>query len=258
MTKGFFEEAQQERDSCTPPVGFNVCEYDPMGRSGDNLTVCKWFEDRVSAEAWADIQRAKGVTMYVFGKPSSDNENIISKAESFAKKKHKGQFRKRFAPPNVEYFDHLEKVVCELGEMGVDDNDILCTGWLHDTIEDTDTDYDEIMKKFNEKIADYVASVTKDTRLVKVQQERQYVIQLEDAPWQSKIVKLADIIANFKDLPKGYSDKSIQDAKVKAKIPYIMAIKSELVTRPETPNIESALKTLNELLEKHNQDKIPF
>ncbi len=51
--------------------------------------------------------------------------------------------------------------------MGITNDDILCTGWLHDTIEDTDTDYDEIHKKFNDKIADYVASVTKDTRLIK-------------------------------------------------------------------------------------------
>ncbi|MBS1268897.1 MAG: hypothetical protein MAG458_01632 [Nitrosopumilus sp.] len=69
---------------------------------------------------------------------------------------------------------------------------------------------------------------------------------------------MADIIANFKDLPNGYTEKEIQDTKVKAKIPYIVAIKSELVTRPETPNIESALKTLNELLEKHNQGKMIF
>ncbi|MBS1268597.1 MAG: hypothetical protein MAG458_01328 [Nitrosopumilus sp.] len=180
---------------------------------------------------------------------------MLQKAENFAKLKHQGQLR---ADKKTPYHSHLKQVVEQLKKMGVVDNDILCAGWLHDTIEDTSVDYDEIMKEFNENIADYVASVTKDTRLVKVQQERQYVTQLGTAPWQSKVVKLADIIANFKDLPNGYEDKSIQDAKVKGKIPYIMAIKSELVTRPETPHIESALKTLNELLEKHNQDTMLF
>jgi hypothetical protein len=67
MPIGIFKAAQQERDECTPPVGFNVCEYDPMGKHGDNLTVWKWFEDRLSAEQWADTQRDKGATMYVFG-----------------------------------------------------------------------------------------------------------------------------------------------------------------------------------------------
>ena len=81
----FYSEAQKEKDSCTPPVGFNVCEYDPMGKSGDNLTVWKWFEDRLSAEAWADTQRDKGVTMYVLGKIDGDTEP--TKKESSSEKK---------------------------------------------------------------------------------------------------------------------------------------------------------------------------
>jgi len=63
-----YSEAEKEKEECTPPVGFNVCEYDPMGRNGDNLSVIKWFEDRTSAEQYADSQRALGATMYVLGK----------------------------------------------------------------------------------------------------------------------------------------------------------------------------------------------
>jgi hypothetical protein len=70
----FYSDIKKEKDSCTPPVGFNVCEYDPMGKPGDNLTVWKWFEDRISAETWADTQRAKGATMYVFGKGDGESE----------------------------------------------------------------------------------------------------------------------------------------------------------------------------------------
>ena len=79
MSTGIYKAAQQERDECTPPVGFNVCEYDPMGRNGDNLTVWKWFEDRGSAEAYADTQRAQGAIMYVFGKESELNisESVV-------------------------------------------------------------------------------------------------------------------------------------------------------------------------------------
>ena len=84
--------------------------------------------------------------------------NLVKNARSLAKKKHEGQFRKNC---ETEYFEHLKDVVKELKRMGITNDDILCTGWLHDTIEDTDTDYDEIHKKFNDKIADYVASVKK-------------------------------------------------------------------------------------------------
>jgi hypothetical protein len=54
-----------------------------MGRPGDNLTVWKWFEDRVSAEAYAESQRALGGTMYVFGKEteteSTTKDNSLEK-----------------------------------------------------------------------------------------------------------------------------------------------------------------------------------
>ena len=147
----------------------------------------------------------------------------------------------------------MKNVVSELKSMGITDENILCAGWLHDTIEDTDTDYDDIMKNFNKEIADYVASVTKDTRLIKEEQEKQYIIQLENAPWQAKVVKLGDIIANFKDLVNSGYDKATQDVKVKNKIPYIFAIQSELILRNEIPQIENAKNELNELLKKHNQ-----
>ena len=176
--------------------------------------------------------------------------NLVLQAESLAETKHEGQFRKN---GETKYFEHLKNVVSELKLMGITDEDILCAGWLHDTIEDTDTDYDEIYEKFNREIADYVASVTKDTRLIKEEQERQYIIQLENAPWQAKVVKFGDLIANFKDLTNSGYDKATQDIKVKNKLPYIFAIHSELILRNEVPQIENAKNELNELLKKHNQ-----
>jgi len=179
--------------------------------------------------------------------------SLVQQAESLAKTKHEGQFRKN---KETEYFEHLKNVVFELKSMGITDENMLCAGWLHDTIEDTDTDYDNIVKNFNKEIADYVASVTKDTRLIKEEQEKQYIIQLENASWQAKIVKLADIIANFKDLENSGYDKTTQDTKVKNKLPYIFAIQSELILRDQVPQIENAKNTLNELLKKYNQESL--
>ena len=68
------------------------------------------------------------------------------------------------------------------------------------------------------------------------------------------MVKLGDIIANFKDLVNSGYDKATQDVKVKNKIPYIFAIQSELILRNEIPQIENAKNELNELLKKYNQD----
>lgn len=177
-------------------------------------------------------------------------------AKLFAKKKHKEQFRKDGKTP---YLKHLEDVVNELKNMGMIDEDILCTGWLHDTIEDTDTDYDEIHEKFNKKIADFVASLTKDTRLIKAKQEKTYISQLKKAPWQAKVVKLGDIIANFKDLENSGYDFTIQKNKVKNKIPYILAIKSGISSnKKKIPQLETAQFKLDELLKYYGQKPITF
>ena len=181
---------------------------------------------------------------------------LVKSAEEFAKLKHVGQFRKDSITP---YTKHLESVVNEIKSMGVVNEDILCTGWLHDTIEDTDTDYDEIYEKFNKKIADYVASVTKDTRLIKSKQEKTYISQLKIAPWQAKVVKLGDIIANFKDLKNSGYDFATQKNKVKKKIPYILAIKSGISSNTKKiPQLGTAQSNLDELLKEYGLKPISF
>ena len=43
------------------------------------------------------------------------------------------------------YWYHLRDVVNNLEMMGIDDESILCAGWLHDSIEDTSFDFDDIL-----------------------------------------------------------------------------------------------------------------
>ena len=93
---------------------------------------------------------------------------LILEAEEFAKNKHQYQFRDN---GETLYWTHLQKVVENLIELGIHDENILCAGWLHDTIEDTDTDYDDLDENFNREIADIVSTVTKDTRMIKQKRE---------------------------------------------------------------------------------------
>ena len=71
--------------------------------------------------------------------------DLINQAQKFAKEKHKHQTRDDGKTP---YWKHLQKVVKNLERLGITDESIICAGWLHDTIEDTDTDDDKIRKKF--------------------------------------------------------------------------------------------------------------
>ena len=122
----------------------------------------------------------------------------IVQAKNFAKKKHAGQLRKN---GKTTTFSHLQNVVKNLKKMKVTDEDVICAGWLHDTIEDTDTDYDMIKDRFGKRVADIVVSVTKDNRLPKKQREAKYAKDLRTSNAKAKIVKIADILANVNDAP---------------------------------------------------------
>ena len=88
----------------------------------------------------------------------------VADARNFAKKKHAGQLRKN---GKTTTFSHLKDVVKNLKKMKVTDKDTICAAWLHDTIEDTDTDFDSIKDMFGKNVADIVVSITKDNRLPK-------------------------------------------------------------------------------------------
>ena len=128
--------------------------------------------------------------------------NIVQ-ARNFAKKKHAGQLRKN---GKTTTFSHLEDVVKNLKKMKVANDDIICAGWLHDTIEDTDTDFDIIKDRFGRKVADIVVSVTKDNRLPKEQREIKYAKDLKSSNAKAKLVKIADILANVNDAPNAGKD----------------------------------------------------
>ena len=122
----------------------------------------------------------------------------ITEARSFAKKKHAGQLRKN---GKTTTFSHLQDVVRNLRKMKVTGEDVICAGWLHDTIEDTDTDFDSIKDRFGKSVAEIVVSVTKDNRLPKKQREIKYVKDLKISSAKAKLVKIADILANVNDAP---------------------------------------------------------
>ena len=122
----------------------------------------------------------------------------VTDARNFAKKKHAGQLRKN---GKTTTFSHLKDVVKNLKKMKVTNKDIISAAWLHDTIEDTDTDFDSIKDRFGKNVADIVVSVTKDNRLPKKQREIKYLKDLKSSSTKAKLVKIADILANVNDAP---------------------------------------------------------
>ena len=132
--------------------------------------------------------------------PQSDIELII-KAYNFAEIAHEGQFRRS----GEKYFIHPVQVALILAELRMDSTTIIA-GLLHDVIEDTEYDYEFIVKEFGKEIAELVDGVTKLTRLTfESKEERQaenlrkmFLAMAKDI--RVILIKLADRLHNMRTL----------------------------------------------------------
>ena len=140
-----------------------------------------------------------------------DRQGLLAAAEEFARGKHHHQFRRDGVTPYVE---HPKAVMAILrDEFGVTDIDTLAAGLLHDTIEDTATDYDEVSERFGKRVADFVAVLTKDKRLPEARRERTYFAQLSRAPLPARLCKVADSLHNVRDSDKAHRPKAAKKAR---------------------------------------------
>lgn len=172
---------------------------------------------------------------------------LVKNAELFAKKKHSGTTRK----DGTQYSEHLESVVNRLKSLGVIDEEILCAGWLHDTIEDTDTSFDDLFEQFGRRVAVLVSSLSKDTSLPKKQKEKAYVKQLKESSFDAKLIKLCDISANLSDLKKYSPSKSKQLRYLKLKRQNLVVIKNDLISNTDYPKIYTLMERVNQLLKRY-------
>ena len=121
----------------------------------------------------------------------------LLEAVSFAARAHHGQMRKDKSTPYVSHVFRVALIVREV--FGIRDRRAILAALLHDTVEDTLADFDELEETFGGEIAEWVALLSKDKRQRESQREKAYLEQLVGAPWQVKACKLADIFDNLMD-----------------------------------------------------------
>ncbi len=130
-------------------------------------------------------------------RPDSDVPELVLRAVSFAARRHGRQMRKDRETP---YIAHPMRVMFILSHVfGVEDAEVLAAGVLHDTIEDTTTDYDDVRKEFGDRVAMIVGALSKDKRLQEDRREADYFAALAKAPVEVKLCKLADTLDNMID-----------------------------------------------------------
>lgn len=124
-------------------------------------------------------------------------DSLVFEAAAFAARAHQHQLRKDGKTPYVSHVFRVCLVVRHV--FGFDEPDMLAAALLHDTIEDTATDCDDIVERFGPVVAGWVAALTKDMRLPHEEREAEYVAALASAPWQVKVCKMGDIYDNLND-----------------------------------------------------------
>jgi guanosine-3',5'-bis(diphosphate) 3'-pyrophosphohydrolase len=137
-----------------------------------------------------------------------DDVALVLKAVEFAARKHKDQRRKDAgASPYINHPIAVANVLREEG--GVTDAEVLAAALLHDTIEDTETSYEELRGQFGAVVAEIVAEVTDTKWLGKKSRKRLQVSKAAHASDGAKLVKLGDKISNLRDIiaspPAGWS-----------------------------------------------------
>lgn len=137
-----------------------------------------------------------------------DDLDRILAAAAFAAGRHRMQRRKD--SDSSPYINHPLALAHILSREGkISDPDVLCAALLHDTVEDTETTLEELERTFGAGVASIVAEVTNDGSLPKAEQKRLQVASAASKSSGAKLVKLADKIANLRDIaatpPAGWS-----------------------------------------------------
>jgi (p)ppGpp synthase/HD superfamily hydrolase len=130
---------------------------------------------------------------------SDDGLLLAVAAVEFAAKRHVNQKRKgaRAEP----YFNHLAEVA-GLIAVATDGTDpaLVAASYLHDTLEDTPSEYEELVSLFGEDVAALVSAVTDDKSLPKAERKRLQIAHAADASTRARLLKIADKISNLRSL----------------------------------------------------------
>src|ERR671924_1441074 len=146
--------------------------------------------------------------------PDADTE-LVRRAFEFAAAKHDGQHRR-----SGEDFIHHPFRVAKLcaTELHLEEA-VIAAALLHDVVEDTGTDIDEVRAEFGDEIAQLVEGVTKLTRIhfqSREQAEAENYRKMIVAMAQNKdviLIKLADRLHNMRTIEYLGKQKQLQKAK---------------------------------------------
>jgi (p)ppGpp synthase/HD superfamily hydrolase len=171
----------------------------------------------------------------------------LARAADYAARQHIAQRRK--GGRGEPYVNHLTEVAALLAD-ATDGEDVvlLMGGLLHDTLEDTDTTYEDLEQRFGPEVAALVAEVTDDKSLSRTERKRQQIEKTPGKSSRAKLLKLADKTSNLRGLvaspPTGWSPERLRDYVVWARD----VVRS---CRGLNPRLEAAFDAAHEEASRH-------
>ena len=121
--------------------------------------------------------------------------NIELKAKEFAIKAHKGQVRK--SDKEKPMIIHPINVGQILKQYGFDEN-VVSAGYLHDVVEDTSYEIEDIKDNFNDDIASLVYGASEPDKSLSWEERKTHTIEeTKNLPLRNKLVICADKINNL-------------------------------------------------------------
>jgi guanosine-3',5'-bis(diphosphate) 3'-pyrophosphohydrolase len=146
-------------------------------------------------------------------KPDVDR-SLLEHAFAFAARAHDGQQRRSGEP----FIDHPFAVARILAELHLDE-ETLAAALLHDVVEDTGVETEQLKAEFGEEIAKLVDGVTKLTRIqfqsrehAEAENYRKMIVAMAQDP-RVILIKLADRLHNMRTIEYLGKQKQIQKAK---------------------------------------------
>ncbi len=138
------------------------------------------------------------------------NHLTLLNTVSFATEAHKHQQRKS----GGAYIGHPVRMATALANAGVSDILPLQIALLHDTIEDTDTTYEDLKQNFGQEVADGVVELSDDKALPKATRKALTITHAPHLSRASALVKVADNCDNCNGIlgghaPQGWTQERI-------------------------------------------------
>jgi (p)ppGpp synthase/HD superfamily hydrolase len=169
-------------------------------------------------------------------------QTLYQKAIKFAAKKH-ADINQLVPGTNLPYVVHLSNVAMEIliasqNTKNFNAEFAVQVALLHDTLEDTETTFEELSKEFSLEIAQAVLALTKNPELLKENRMNDSLHRIQQLSKEVWAVKLADRITNLQTPPLLWSAEKISEY------------------QKEAVQISKTLKGSNDFLEKRLEEKI--